>query len=146
MAGQLRGNQTLSGTWGEVWIDGEKIYELSKIDVKVSANREDVQIGLSVDSKMTSLKGEITIGIKKVYSRAAKILEDWKNGNDKRCQIITKLADPDATGAQQERYAINNVWWNELPIVTMEIGGKIEEEFSGGFTPTDMFVLDRINT
>ncbi|MEG1801429.1 MAG: phage tail tube protein [Oscillospiraceae bacterium] len=145
MAGQLRGNQTLSGTWGEVWIDGEKIYELSKIDVKVSANREDVQIGLSVDSKMTSLKGEITIGIKKVYSRAAKILEDWKNGNDKRCQIITKLADPDAIGAQQERYAINNVWWNELPIVTMEIGGKIEEEFTGGFTPTDMFVLDRIN-
>ena len=55
---EIQGNRTLSGTWAEVWIDGEKIMELSKISLKVTANREDVQLGLSVDSKITGLKGE----------------------------------------------------------------------------------------
>lgn len=34
---KLRGNRTLTGTWGEIWVDGELIAELSKIEVKVSA-------------------------------------------------------------------------------------------------------------
>ena len=38
--------------------DGEKIFEFSKIELKVTANREDVQIGIDVDSKITGLKGE----------------------------------------------------------------------------------------
>lgn len=46
MAESIRGNKTLSGTWGELWIDGEKIFEFSKIELKVTANREDVQIAL----------------------------------------------------------------------------------------------------
>ena len=53
MAESIRGNKTLSGTWGELWIDGEKIFEFSKIELKVTANREDVQIGIDVDSKIT---------------------------------------------------------------------------------------------
>ena len=32
MAESIRGNKTLSGTWGELWIDGEKIFEFSKIE------------------------------------------------------------------------------------------------------------------
>ena len=41
---KLRGNRTLTGTWGEIWVDGVLIAELSKIEVKVSANREDVEL------------------------------------------------------------------------------------------------------
>ena len=37
MAESIRGNKTLSGTWGELWIDGEKIFEFSKIELKVSS-------------------------------------------------------------------------------------------------------------
>lgn len=48
MAESIRGNKTLSGTWGELWIDGEKIFEFSKIELKVTANREDVQIGIDI--------------------------------------------------------------------------------------------------
>ena len=57
----IRGNRTLSGSWGELWIDGEKVFEMSKIELKVTPNREDVQIGVDVDSKMTGLKGELSI-------------------------------------------------------------------------------------
>ena len=90
---EIQGNRTLSGAWGELWIDGEKIMEMSKISLKVTANREDVQLGLSVDSKITGLKGEGSYTVKKVYTRAKAILEKWKKGQDVRCQIIAKLGE-----------------------------------------------------
>lgn len=142
--GKIKGNKTLSGTYGEVWWNGDKIWEVSKIEVKVTANREDVQLDIDVDSKMTGLKGEFTLTVKKVYSRYADVLAQWQKGIDPRGQLITKLADPDAVGEQQERYSIDNCWFNELPLVNMEKGAIIEEEISGGFTPTDMVNLDKI--
>lgn len=141
---KAKGNQTLSGTWGEVWVDGDKIWELSKIEQKVTINREDVQIGIDVDSKATGLKGEFSLTVKKVYTRFYKVLEDMKKGKDTRFQIISKLADPDAVGGQQERYSTDNCWFNDLPLIGWEKGGLIEEEFSGGFTPSDMINLDQI--
>lgn len=66
---KVQGNQTLTGSWAEVWVNGDKIWELSKIEAKVIANREVVQLGYDVDSKMTGLKGELSMTIKKVYSR-----------------------------------------------------------------------------
>ena len=96
MAGNVRGNRTLTGSWGEVWVDGEKIFVLQKIEQKVEVNREDVQMGMNVDSKMTGLKGSGTLSIKKVYSRAKAVLEKLSAGQDVRCQIIAKLKDPDA--------------------------------------------------
>ena len=144
MAESIRGNKTLSGTWGELWIDGEKIFEFSKIELKVTANREDVQIGIDVDSKITGLKGEGSYTVKKVYTRAKAILESWKKGKDVRCQIIAKLKDPDAVNGQTERWSANNVWHNELPVVNWEKGGIVEEETSIGFTPSDLQHLDQI--
>ena len=135
MAESIRGNKTLSGTWGELWIDGEKIFEFSKIELKVTANREDVQIGIDVDSKIT---------VKKVFTRAKAILESWKKGKDVRCQIIAKLKDPDAVNGQTERWSANNVWHTELPVVNWEKGGIVEEETSIGFTPSDLQNLDQI--
>ena len=52
----VRGNKTLAGTWGEVWMDGEKVFLLQKIEQKIEVNREDVQIGMDVDSKVTGWK------------------------------------------------------------------------------------------
>lgn len=140
----MRGNQTLTGAWGEVWVDGDKIFELSKIELKVTANREDVQLGLDVDSKITGLKGEGSYTVKKVYTRAKAILESWAKGKDVRCQIIAKLADPDAVNGQIERWSVDNVWHNDLPVVNWEKGGPIEEEYTIGFTPSDLKNLDEI--
>ena len=140
----IRGNRILSGTYAEVWVDGEKIFEVSKIELKVTANREDVQIGLDVDSKITGLKGEGSYVVKKVYTRAKAVLEKWKKGSDVRVQIIAKLQDPDAVNGQIERWSGDNVWHNELPVVNWEKGGIVEEEVSIGFTPSDLTNLDEI--
>lgn len=145
MAERINGNKVLSGTWAEVWVDGDKIFECSKIEQKVTANREDVQFGIDVDSKLTGLKGEFALAVKKVYSRYLNVLESWQKGMDHRVQIISKLEDPDAVNGQIERYATDNCWFNDLPIVNYEKGGIIEQEVTGGFTPTDMKPLDRIS-
>ncbi len=144
MKGKLRGNRTLSGTHGKVWIDGILAFECYKIEAKISFNREDVQLDLDVDSKITGAKGEITLGFKKVYSTFLDKFEDYKNGKDTRMQVICSLEDPDAVDGQIERYSIDNVWLSELPMFSFEKGGIIEQEFSGGFTPSDMINLDKI--
>lgn len=143
---KVRGSQVLSGSYGEVWIDGEKVFELNKIELKIVINREDVQIGLDVDSKMVGQKGEYTLGIKKVFSRWVKYADEYiKNGIDKRFEIIAKLKDPNARNSGIERYSVGNCWFNEIPLVNYEMGAPIEEEISGGFTPSDLQVLDKID-
>ncbi len=139
-----RGYNVLSGTWAEIWIDGELMFECFKIETKITINREDVQMGIDMDSKVTSLKGEGTLGIKRVYSSFINNFEDIKKGKDTRAQIITKLADPDAVGGQIERYSIDNVWLNEIPLINYEKGALVEQEISFGFTPSDMINLDKI--
>ncbi len=144
MSDQVKGNRTLSGTWGELWVNGERIFELSKVELKVTANREDVQIGIDVDSKITGLKGEGSYTVKKVYTRAREILDNWKKGKDVRTEIIAKLGDPDTVGGKVERWSCDNVWHNELPVVNWEKGGIVEEETTIGFTPSDLQCLDEI--
>lgn len=140
----IRGNKTLSGTWGELWIDGVPILEFKKVEAKVSANREDVQFGIDTDSKITGLKGEITVTITKVFSSYNTVMKNYTSGKDIRSQLIAKIADPDATNGQQERWSFDNVWWNEIPLFIAEKGALIEEELSGGFTPSDAVCLDEV--
>ena len=41
--------------------------------------------------------------------------------------------------------SIGTCWYNDLPMVGYEKGGLIEEEATGGFTPSDMVNLDAIS-
>ncbi len=133
----LRGNQTISGAFGTVWIDNEKIMEIQKLESSVTANRVDIQLGLSIDSKIISLKGEGSFTIKKVYSRAKKILEAWNKGQDLRSRIVAKTEDPDSPGKQIERVSLDNVWFNKVDLIKIARGEATEEEYSFGFTPDD---------
>lgn len=144
MSSSIRGNQVLSGTWGEIWVDGEPILECKKIEVKPQVQREDVQFGIDIDSKMTGIKVDITITVNQVYTRYNSIMKNYTSGKDVRAQIITKLNDPDAVGGQMERYSIDNVWWNDIPLILFEKGALIEKELTGGCTASDIVNLDEI--
>lgn len=135
---RLTGNRTIAGAHGTLWIDNQKILEFDKVNAKITADRKDVQLGLSVDSKIVALKGEGTVTIKKVYSRAKKILENWAKGNDVRSRITTSITDPDTPNKQEERVSIDNVWFNTLDIINIARGENIEEEYPFGFTPEDV--------
>lgn len=135
---RLTGNKVLSGNYGIVWLNNQKIIELKSIEVKVEAEREDVQLGLSVDSKIKALKGTGKIEVKKVYTRANEILKDWIKGKDTRARITTSLQDPDSVNGGEERVSIDNVWFNSLDIAKFTRGEVLGEEFPFGFTPEDV--------
>ena len=81
---KLQANRTLSGSFAEVWVDGARIAELSELTLKVKLQREKVQLGMDVDSKITGYSGEGTMTIKQVYTRFFEVLEQAKGGVDKR--------------------------------------------------------------
>lgn len=141
----MQGKHQVNGSWGQLWWNNELLVELSSFEAKLNINREDVIVGMSVDSKMVSMAGEGTFTIKKVYSRNKKqYLEAWKKGEDIRTTLVGKIADPDTPGKQSERVSISNVWLNELMLMQFEQANLATEEYSFGFTPQDASFLDVI--
>ena len=57
----LQANRTLSGSFAEVWVDGARIAELSQLTLTIKVQREKVQFGMDVDSKITGYAGEGTM-------------------------------------------------------------------------------------
>ncbi|MDE6994753.1 MAG: phage tail tube protein [Lachnospiraceae bacterium] len=141
---EIKGNRVLSGTWAQMWYNGFLIGEMTKITTKVTVNREDVQVGIDVDTKMTGMKGEGTISLAKAFTRFEDVREELSRGRDPRGIIITKLKDPDATGAQTERYQIGNVALSEFGF-EWEKGSVVKQDYPFSFTPSDMILLDKIN-
>ncbi len=135
----------LVGSHAEVWLGGNKIAILKKIIVNVTVNREEVQRGMDADSVMTGLKVEWNATLAKVNTMWLDFFEDYKKGIDRRVEIITKLADPNAKGGGQERYSIGNAWFDSLPLINYEVGTPIDDEVKGGSTASDLINLDRID-
>lgn len=133
-----RGNRRLSGNFGRVWLNNNLVFEISSFEAKITADRDDVIIGISKDSKITSLTGEGTITTKKVFTSGLNdLLRQWQEGHDPRVTIIAELADPDTVSSQKERVRLENCWFNDLPIMNFSKGEVIEQELTFGFTPED---------
>lgn len=135
--------RVMSGTWGELWLDGDLVAECYKFQAKVTLNKEDVpQCGVMwTDSKVKSMSGKGSVGLYKVSSRMAKLIgEQIRVGKDPRFTIISKLADPDAFGA--ERVCVKNVSFDDLTLADWEaaVFGKVECPFTFG----DYEYLDRV--
>ena len=127
-----RGRRRWSGNYGRVWLGGELVFEIQSFELKVTADRDDVIIGISKDSKTVSLTGEGTITIKKVFDRGYnQLLEDWKAGHDTRVNLIASLA-------------VDNVWFNEIPVLHFTKGEVVEDELPIGFTPEDLNYLSTV--
>lgn len=142
--GELKGNRMLSGTWAELWFNGFKIGEMNKISVKVTVNREEVQLGIDVDTKVTGQKGEGTMSLIKAFTRFEDVRTEISAGKDPRGTIVSKLRDPDATGGQTERWQIGNVALSEFGF-EWEKGAVVKQEYPFSFTPSDMINLDAIS-
>ena len=141
---EIMANRTLSGSFAEVWVDGARIAELSELTVSVKLLREKVQFGMDVDSKITGYEGTGTMTIKQVYTRFFEVLEQAKNGVDKRCTITTALKDPDAVDGGEERYSISNVAFDQLPFIGYKMGEVNQQKLPFRFRPSDLTCLDAI--
>lgn len=140
----VQANRTLSGSFAEVWVDGAKIAELSQLTLTVKLQREEVQLGMDVDTKITGYTGEGTMVLKQVYTRFYEVLEQAKSGMDKRCTITTALKDPDALDGMEERYSVSNVAFSELPFIHYRMGQVNEQSMTFRFRPSDLVCMDAI--
>lgn len=143
---QLQANRTLSGSFAEIWVDGARIAELSELTLTVKVQREKVQFGMDVDSKITGYAGEGTMTLKQVYTRFYEVLEQAKQGLDKRCTITTALKDPDAADGGEERYSVANVAFTELPFIGYKMGQVNQQKLPFSFRPSDLVCLDSIQS
>ena len=72
------------------------------------------------------------------------LLEQDKQGIDKRCTITTALKDPDAADGAEERYSVDNVAFTELPFMNYKMGEVNQQKLPFTFRPSDLQCLDRI--
>ena len=133
----------MNGTFGECWLDGDYVGECKKAQAKIELNKESVkQCGTwAEDNKITGYKGTGSLTLFKVSSRMAlKIADMIKNKQDVRFTVISKLADPDAFGA--ERCAVYGVSFDDLTLFDWEAQKPLETE--APFTFTGYEYLDQI--
>lgn len=127
-------SRVMSGTWGQVWVDGEPWIELDGFQAKYSKTKTDVPMcgEMVTGTKVTGVKGTGSISAHKVYTRNTEQIDALLSGKDVRCTIVAALADPDAFGA--ERVALYDVSFDDETIMDFAAGstGKISYPFTFG--------------
>ncbi|TCO69501.1 phage tail tube protein [Marinisporobacter balticus] len=139
---KIKSNKQINGTFGAVWLDGEKLADIDSFEAKVTINYEDVNMAedLATHKKMTGWAGEGTLALKKVYSTGASLVgEKLKDGQMPTFILVGKLADPDAYGS--ERVSLSEVTFNEFTL--MKFGQKElqTEELPFAFADYDLVDL-----
>ena len=127
-------SRVISGTWGQVWVNGELWVELSAFQAKFSYSKSDINMCgvMATDAKITNVKGTGSITAHKVYSRNAGLSDAILEGHDIRATIVAKLDDPDAFGA--ERVALYNVSFDDETIMDFQSGNVVEKTYPFTFT------------
>ena len=131
----LSAQKVASGTYAELWWDGDLIAECHAFESKYSKTKEDVAMcGQFIsDSKMTGAKGTGSLSLYKVYRRWKEYAHGVLAGRDVRPTLIGKVADPDSPDSAT-RVALYNVSFDEVPLVSFEAGKIIDEQVPFTFT------------
>lgn len=136
-----RPEQTMSGTWGELWIDGDYMAEVVGFEAKVTLDKQEINMTrrLAKGYKVTGFTCKGTIKLNKVSSYfIEKMNSNMKAGKQTVCTVISKLNDPDAIGS--ERIVIKDAVFDELTLANWEAKKICEESIP--FTYSDWDVLD----
>ena len=133
--GNIKASQVFNGTFAEVWLDDEKISEVTGISAKVELETEDVQFcgSLASDRKVVGYKCNGSLKFHKISSRFTKSLgEALKTGIELEHTIIMKLSDPAADGS--ERVALQGVKFDDLELFNVEVKTLMKTERAFSFT------------
>lgn len=139
----MTGERIINGTFGELWLDGDKVAECYGLNARVELQKEDVSIcgKLGTDTKLMGFKGTGTVRLHKVNSRMIMKLSDQiKQGINPRFRLLSVLKDPAALGA--ERVLIKDAAFDDLTLADWEAAQKGTVE--APFTFTDWDPIDKI--
>ena len=137
----LNAAEVRSGTWGQLWLDGEQVSECFGCQIKVNKTKEDVSRcrTLIAGKKMT---GVAITGTGRLYNATSRLIkleaEALKQGKDLRHTIISNLDDPD--NSSNQRIAVKGVSFDDLTLADWQAAqlGQIEAPF----TAEDYEILD----
>lgn len=127
-------NRTINGTYGEAWIDDEYVGEAESLKAQLKLTYSSVSRPrkLMDGKKLTKVEGSGSVKLHHVRSTfEKKILEYVKAGKTPDLKIISKLADPDAYGA--ERVALYHCKPDTATLADWENGKLGEESFNFSF-------------
>ena len=130
-----------SGTWGQLWLDGELVAECYGCQIKLSKTKEDVARcrTLVAGKKLTAISGTGTVRIYNATSRLIQAeAQALKNGQDLRHTIISNLEDPDNPTKQPS--AVTGVSYDDLTLADSEAATL--RQIEAPFTCEDFDVLD----
>lgn len=140
----FKSNQQINGTFGSVWVNGEKWLDVESFEAKVKVDYEDVNMAgdLATHKKMTGWAGEGSMTVKKVYTRGAALMADAvKTGQVPDISLVGKLADPDAFNA--ERISLSEVTLSEFTLMKFEQKKLGTEDLPFAFAGFDL--IDKIS-
>lgn len=142
MVQAYRPEQVINGSWGELWIDGEYMAEVTGFKAEVDIEYVDVNMTrrLAKAKKMVGYEGKGEVKLNKVTSKMSKKVSDnLKQGKQTVSTIISKLDDPDSIGA--ERAVIKDATFEKLTLADWEAKKNGEETLPFSFTDWDFLDL-----
>lgn len=137
----MTAQQVMSGTHGEIWIDGDYMAEVTEFKAEVTLEKIEVNIVKKQGKhyKVTGFEGKGSVKFNKVSSYMQKKTSDSiKAGKQVVCTIISKISDPDAIGA--ERVVVRDAVFDKL--ILADWAAKKMGEESYDFTFSDWEFLD----
>lgn len=135
-------NQTINGTWGEVWFDDDYLGEIESGKATVDLTYSDVSMArkLIAGKKLTKAEGKGSLKLHHVRTNIAKKVSDQvKTGRTPSFKIIMKLDDPDALGA--ERVVLYDCKIDKINLMDWENGKNTEESYNFTFEGWDFLDL-----
>jgi len=139
----VNANRVLTGSSGNVWVNGKLLAQVKGIELKVTGNFEEVNVcgDNATYNKFTGWTGEGTMTLQKVDSTAVDLVaEAYLSGVMPDIKIVTSLTDK-AT-KQSERVAVSDVVLTEFMLAKFEAKALIEEELPLKFS--NYQVLEKI--
>ncbi len=141
---EFKPEQVISGTWGELWYDGEYMAEIVGGKAEITYKKTGIQQACRMmeGQKITGLEAKGEFKIYHINSTVMKKeLEAVNKGKTATHTIIMKLADPDALGA--EKIAFYNCVLDKVILMDFESGKMGERTY--GFTFDRWELLESIN-
>lgn len=136
-------NRVLTGSGGNVWINGKLLAQVKAVELKVSGNFEELTFcgDNSTYNRYTGFTGEGTITMQKIDSTVLDLIGDaYLTGVMPDIKIITKLTDK-ATN-KSERVAVSDVIITEFMLAKFEAKALLEEELPLKFSQYE--ILEKI--
>ena len=140
---KFEAQRVMSGTQGEIWIDGKYMAEVTAFKAEVKLIKEEVnQVKTYFKHyKVSGCEGSGNVKMNHVSSYFINLMRDnIKNARQTIVTIRVKLDDPDAVG--REEVVIRDATFDKLTLMDWEAKKLTEDDYDFTFTDFDVPVTE----